>query len=429
MHFTTFVFVSGALFLGECGLVALGQINDTARKSSIPPETAREMTELKRLLQESPGDPAVLFTLAMDYATIGEKAKAIELLEEMSLAHAGLDPQAPAGRAFVSIQNDPRFRALVARIEKGNPPIVHSTKVFVLKEKDLAPEGIAYDPVDRKFYISSVSKRKIVVVGEDGNAADFKTSGQDGLGETLGMKVDSKRRFLWVVSDSSAPGGAAGENMMPAGVDKQYGVFQYDLKSGALLYKHLLPAGSRGFLNDVALTSRGEAFVTNTGTGEVFRMSPDHDGIEPFLPADTVPQANGIAVSSDDRVLFVAGWLGVARVDIASRRVKMLSKPRSISDAGLDGMYFYKGSLVGIQNPDLHPGRAMRYYLNSAMDQIERAEVLESYNPLFEVPTTGTLVENSLYFMANTQVDKLTARGTMPPAEKLTNLVVVQLNL
>jgi hypothetical protein len=74
MHFTTFVFVSGALFLGGCGLVALGQINDTARKSSIPPETAREMTELKRLLQESPGDPAVLFTLAMDYATIGEKA-------------------------------------------------------------------------------------------------------------------------------------------------------------------------------------------------------------------------------------------------------------------------------------------------------------------------------------------------------------------
>jgi hypothetical protein len=158
-------------------------------------------------------------------------------------------------------------------------------------------------------------------------------------------------------------------------------------------------------------------------------MSPDHDGIEPFLPADSVPQANGIAVSSDDRVLFVAGWLGVARVDIASRRVKMLSKPRSISDAGLDGMYFYKGSLVGIQNPDLHPGRAMRYYLNSAMDQIERAEVLESYNPLFEVPTTGTLVENSLYFMANTQVDKLTARGTMPPAEKLTDLVVVKLNL
>ena len=159
------------------------------------------------------------------------------------------------------------------------------------------------------------------------------------------------------------------------------------------------------------------------------RMSPDHDGTELFLPANTVPQANGIAVSSDDKVLFVAGWLGVARVDIASRQLKILSKPKQISDAGLDGMYFYKGSLVGVQNPDLHPGRIVRYYLDSGLDHIERAEVLETYNPLFQVPTTGALVDSSLYFMANTQIDRLSARGTMPPAEKLHEIVVVKLNL
>jgi hypothetical protein len=44
----------------------------------------------------------------------------------------------------------------------------------------------------------------------------------------------------------------------------------------------------------------------------------------------------------------------------------------------------------------------MRYYVNSAMDQIERAEVLKSYSPLFEVPTTGARFDNLLYFMANT---------------------------
>ncbi len=384
------------------------------------------MAELKKILSGDPGDPAALFTLAMDYATIGDKTTALKLLEEMALAHAGLDPRAPAGRPFQSMRDDPGFRALVARIEKENPSVIRSTKAFVLKERDLAPEGIAYDPVDRKFYISSISKRKVVVVGPEGVAADFKSSGQGGLGETLGMKVDAKRRFLWVVSDSAAPGGAPGENVMPSG-GRQCGVFQYDLKSGALLYKHLLPPGSAGFLNDVALASSGEAFVTNTGTGEVFRMAPDRDGAEPFLGANTVPQANGIAVSSDDKTLFVAGWLGVVRVDIASRRIKALSKPKNISDAGLDGMYFYQGSLIGIQNPDLHPGRVMRYRLNPAMDRIERAEVLESYNPLFETPTTAALTGHSLYFMANPQVDKLSANGTMPPPDKLNDIVVVKL--
>ena len=50
-----------------------------------------------------------------------------------------------------------------------------------------------------------------------------------------------------------------------------------------------------------------------------------------------------------------------------------------------------KGLVRKIPNPDLHPGRVMQYHLNPTMDRIERREVLESYNPLFEVPTTGIL--------------------------------------
>lgn len=93
----------------------------------------------------------------------------------------------------------------------------------------------AYGPIGRNLYISSASKCKIVVVGEDGVARDFKVPRQDGLGQTLGMNVDAKRRFLWVVRDSSVPGGAAGENVMSHSSDAQYGVFKYNLKTGALL--------------------------------------------------------------------------------------------------------------------------------------------------------------------------------------------------
>ena len=132
----------------------------------------------------------------------------------------------------------------------------------------------------------------------------------------------------------------------------------------------------------MALNSKGEAFTTNTTTGEVFRASPDRDGLELFLPRDSVGQANGIALSPDDKVLFVAGWIGVARVDLATKQFKLLSKPLNISDAGVDGLYFYKGALVGIQNPDLHPSRVVRYVLNPQWDAITRAEVLETYSPL-----------------------------------------------
>lgn len=389
------------------------------QKKEIPPATALEIHLLEDFLKGQPDDPAALFNLALDYAAIGEGERAIGLLEKMAEAHTGMDPQGGAARGFRSIAMDPRFVALVAKIRNENSPVVRSTPAYLIGERDLAPEGIAFDPVEKKFYVSSLAKDKIVCIHPDGSASDFKASKQDGLGDSLGMKVDAKRHILWVVSDSFK----AGPKESPAGV------FQYDLKSGALRFKHQLPGGAPGFLNDVALTSTGEAFASNTATGEVFRMRPDRDGLELFLPAGSVPQANGVAVSNDDRVLFVAGWIGVARVEIATKQFRLLAKPRNISDAGLDGVYFYKGSLVGIQNPDLHPGRIVRYFLNSTWDTIERAEVLETYNPIFDVPTTATIVDDSLFFMANTQLEKYFQENPGSKPAEYNNIQIVKLKM
>ncbi len=397
--------------------------NDTTAKppqnKEIPSATAHEISILEAFLASHPDDPAALFNLAIDEATIGENEKALNLLEKMSRAKSGLDPAGGAARSFKDIAHDPRFVAIVEQVRKENPPVVHTAVAYTIRERDLAPEGIAYDPVDKCFYVSSISKHKIVRLALDGSATDFKSSGQDGLGATLGMKVDARRRYLWVTSDhfGADPNG------------RRFALYQYDLKTGNLRFKHESAKGAGGYLNDVALNSRGEAFTTNTDTGEVFRASPDRDDLELFLPRDSVGQANGIALSPDDEVLFVAGWIGVARVDIATKQFKLLSKPLNISDAGLDGLYFYRGSLVGIQNPDLHPSRVVRYVLNPQWDAITSAEVLETYSPLSELPTTGTIVGDLLYFMGNTQIDKMKEHDAMPPPSELSDIRILKLKL
>jgi sugar lactone lactonase YvrE len=412
--------VLSCLLLSQLGCHSSPRAQNTVgRNKEIPPATAQEIQLLQRILADRPNDPAALFNLALDEATIGERDNAIELLQRMAEAHTGMDPREPAGRPFKDFSSDPRFVALVAQIEKENPPIIRSKPAITIHERDLAPEGIAYDPVQKVFYLSSLSKQKIVRVSPQGEVADFKTTRQDGLGLTLGMKVDSKRRILWVVSIDHEPDAKRNPS----------GVFQYDLKTGALRFKHQLPPGGQGFLNDVALTSSGEAFASNSGTGEIFRMSPDREGLEQFLPAGSIPQANGIAVSTDDKLIFVAGWIGVVRVDLATKQFGLLTKPSNVSDAGLDGMCLYKGSIIGIQNPDLHPARVMRYSLNPKMDTITRQEVLEAYNPLFDVPTTAAIVRDSLYFVANTQLEKRNQQGAMPPVEQLHDIELVKLKL
>jgi thioredoxin-like negative regulator of GroEL len=66
------------------------------QSKEIPPATAKEIRELKAVLAAQPSDPAALFNLALDYAAIGEGNAALDLLEKMAQAHAGLDPKEPA---------------------------------------------------------------------------------------------------------------------------------------------------------------------------------------------------------------------------------------------------------------------------------------------------------------------------------------------
>ncbi len=70
---------------------------------------------------------------------------------------------------------------------------------FRIPEKDLIPEGITYNPSTKTFYVSSISKRKIVSVDEQVRIKDFISSGQDGIGEVLGLKVAEGK--LWACNN------------------------------------------------------------------------------------------------------------------------------------------------------------------------------------------------------------------------------------
>ncbi len=148
-------------------------------------------------------------------------------------------------------------------------------------------------------------------------------------------------------------------------------------------------------------------YCTKTGSQE----------LELFLAPDTVPGANGIAVSDDEKTLFVAGDFGIYRVDLGTKSVTELQKTSDVIDASIDGLYFYKRSLVGIQN-GIHPGRVVRFYLDPTLTRITRSEILETYNPAFENPTTGSLDGDSLLFMANTQLHKWSpGKPLLPPSD------------
>jgi hypothetical protein len=84
-----------------------------------------------------------------------------------------------------------------------------------------------------------------------------------------------------------------------------------------------------------------------------------------------------------------------------------MPRPSALCLATIDGLYFHGGSLIAIQNAFMTP-RVVRFHLTRDLGAIERFEVLERRNPLFEGVTTGVIAGDEFYYMANIQDDKTT---------------------
>jgi sugar lactone lactonase YvrE len=266
-----------------------------------------------------------------------------------------------------------------------------------LSDPRLFPEGMAFDDRTGRVYAGSAATQRIVWTDRSGTLGELVPSRAGGLGFPAGMKVDAARKQLCVASAASFGPGKDVPGAMT-------GILCFALADGRHLRTLPLPVGRTGFLNDLAIDpSTGTIYTTNTSTGAVMKATARDTELRELLPDEAVPGANGITLDSSGRVLFVAGDEGITRVDLLTGKAARLERAGQIVDGSIDGLYFSKGALVGIQN-GVHPGRVLRFPLDARLRRIERMEVLEAYAPWIESPTTGAVDGDSLLYLSNTQL-------------------------
>ena len=167
------------------------------------------------------------------------------------------------------------------------------TVAFTLEEKEFIPEGITYDPVTEQFFVSSIGKEKIVAISGKEKVSDFIASGQDSIMQTLGMKVDADKRRLWVVSNKRI-----NEVTYSA-------VHVYNIDTHELIKKIVSKSTEIQLFNDIVLTKKGDAFITDSFNSKIYRVGSEETDFELIAGPDSMLQGvNGIAVSPDDRILY-----------------------------------------------------------------------------------------------------------------------------
>lgn len=294
-------------------------------------------------------------------------------------------PQAPDGVAW-TVDPQSTSRAQVA---------------FTIDDRELVPEGIAWDPGTKAFFVSSTYKRKIVRVDGKGTATDFTSEGQDGLWGVVGMRVDAKRRELWAAS------GHVGEAMpmirMDASEEGRSAIHVYDIGSGRLKRRYEIKDDKAHFLNDLVLTDSGDLYVTDTRSGAVYRVLRGSNEIEPFIAAPELSGANGIAYDAKRRRLYVTARGFVIAIEVDSRQLRPLTFPEYIAYRSSDGLYLHRNALISVND------RVTRYPLDAAGLRVISAEILEVAHPALGQPTTGVIAGDDFYLVANSHLQRFAA--------------------
>lgn len=368
-----------------------------------------------------PDHPFLQLQLAQQQARAGRAGEAAETLVRLLDLGGGLD--ADRDSAFLPHWRSPAFAAVRTRHAELKRPVGASAVAFKLAERDLIPEGITWDPATRRFLVGSINKGKIVQVDERGRASTFVPRERLPLPVVLGLKVDSARRTVWAATVSTVardPVPGRGRSALVE-IDADRGTVRRSIAAG--------DSARPRFFNDLAVTRAGDVYVSDTEAGGVWLLRAGSglaDTLEPVGRMGERAFANGIALSPDERLLYVADGMGIAVIDLATGAATQMPAPPRTALAGTDGLTADARGLIAVQN-FAGMARVVRLRLSADGRAVTALEVLEHATRHLAMPTTGTLADGGYWFIANSHVTSAAPDGRYPPPSRLTAPVVLHI--
>jgi len=265
-------------------------------------------------------------------------------------------------------------------------------------QKDLIPEGIAIDPANLTIFLNSLHRDKIVTSNIDGtNPKDFIQSNQYGYLSGFGMLIKGDTLF------------ALGNSLSK--ITSKSVLLLLNKNTGSFIKSYSPTDTTFKYLNDLAVCKNGDIYITDSETNRIYTIEHSEDSLKVYIESDEIKYSNGIAVSDDNKHLYLASYeKGIRVVDLATKQIINNSNPEY---TGIDGMKFYRNSLIAMLNAKAkHEERGVyRFILNQEEDSIIKKEKIISFSDSTHIPTTFAIVDGYIYFNMNSQIDKLEVRN------------------
>ena len=380
--------------------------------------------EMLRAAEVWPTQQVYLEAAAKLAAMTGDTTDAARWLAK--LAQLGIGNIVQNDTVFRGLGAAPAFVAAAAHLDSATAPVVRSSVRLTVADTVLHPEGVAFDSRHGRWFVGSVRQRRVVAVERDRRVHDFVAARSDGIGGVFGMAVDTVRRVLWIAT--TALPRMEGFTLADSG---RVGVYGYDLETGRLVHKAWMPRDSSTAhtFGDVAVAPNGDVYVSDSEAPWILRLARGSDSLVRFITHPLFRSLQGMAITPDGATMYVADYShGLLSVSLASHDVTPLGSPQSMTLLGVDGLYLHHGALIGVQNGVI-PARVARFCLDSTGRSVRRLEMLDRNPAMADEPTLGTVVGDSLFYVATSEWEKYDDSGKRIEGTRLRPVTVLGVSL
>jgi hypothetical protein len=388
-----------------------------AGKAGDHPGRLRTAMKIQRLLHNAPD--AVEFT-AQAYWENRDTSNALRMLKlfaELGQTDTGL--LKGDVKLFSELRKLPRYQAVLARFTANQTAVSRAKPAFTLRDENVLPEDIDYDPQTSCFLITSVLQKKIIRVYGDGHETDFAKSPSGW--PMLAMKIDPIHGLVWA-SEVALHG-------FTSVASQDWGrsaVVCYDLRSGALL-KRIEAPPSKAF-GDMALTREGDPVVCDGEGGGVYRVV--NDSLVLINDMDFISPQTPVLLPDGEHMLVPDYVRGIGCLSLRSNLVTWLDGEggEMVALNGIDGLYFDRGTLILTQN-GTYPECVNALQLDKSFTRVKSAQIIERGTETLGDPTHGVIVDGFFYYIANSGWSAIDEHGQLKAGGRLTPAKIMRAKL
>lgn len=361
---------------------------------------AAKLTQADALV---PNHPGLTVLRARLEAARDRMPDAVALMDRYAGFGFTIDVTADETLQRISVEDG--FASVLRQLTANASPVGKLEIVGQIEGAYLA-EAVAWDERRDRFLISGVHGRTILAVKREKSLSRYLAASPD-IDSVMGLAADAPRGVLW--ASVSARPQASG---MPADHKGAGGLLKIDLASGRVLARYDAPRAEDRAMGDLTLAADGTVFVSDSMTGEIWRLRPGAASLDRVLAGGVLPSPQSMVATGDGRLIVADYTSGLQVVDLASGAVSALPVPANASLIGTDGLIRDGDDLIAFQN-GANPQRIVRLTLDAAMTRVEGWSVLAANLPNLEEPTSGVVVGDDLVFVARSQWTDFAEDGSL----------------